>query len=416
MHCTDIATIMDEHRDARLTAAERSAVDAHLSVCADCAAAWQAQTELLALRVPPPPPTLLDDVLHATRTHASAAPRRSRAPIIIASALLAGAAVAAVTVTVMNLAERTPTGAEPVPTLTTAPPPSEAAASGEAADDTTTPRDARATSVELVETALNIVPIVRHPPEYPATAIERGLEGSVTLKFDVSTTGAVQNASVVDSTQPELDEAALRALSRWKFLPRIVAGKRVATRDQRTVIRFQLAPNAPANSPAPERTTPRSATTLRPDFPTFAAAVEVAWERFAVEDFRGAELQLDELRALYELEDSQQGNVWDFYAYLYTVQGNYDRAIDAYETAIAAFTRAGGARAVAPSSSLPLANLYYARHQYDMALRTLLAYKAHASAVQTPRGAPRFEDPGIDEFIARLRAIGVTEETLTPRR
>ena len=58
MNCTEVAAILDTHRSARLAAAERAAVDMHLSECDDCAAAWLAQSELLALRVPPMPATL----------------------------------------------------------------------------------------------------------------------------------------------------------------------------------------------------------------------------------------------------------------------------------------------------------------------------------------------------------------------
>ena len=62
-------------------------------------------------------------------------------------------------------------------------------------------------------------------------------------------------------------------------------------------------------------------------------------------------------------------DVWNFYGYLYTVEGNYARAIDAYETAVAVALRS---RFPTSGPYVPLANLYFARHQYDMALKTLL--------------------------------------------
>ena len=67
MSCNDIASILDTHRSTRLAPAERAAIDAHLVACADCAAAWHAHTELLALRVPPMPATLLERALLASR-------------------------------------------------------------------------------------------------------------------------------------------------------------------------------------------------------------------------------------------------------------------------------------------------------------------------------------------------------------
>jgi hypothetical protein len=80
-----------------------------------------------------------------------------------------------------------------------------------------------------------------------------------------------------------------------------------------------------------------------------------------------------------------------------------------YETGIAAYARAG---VRSQGSWLPLANLYYARHQYDMALRTLLTYKERLRGTPA-EGRPI---PAVDEFIARLRALGVTEATLPPPR
>ena len=120
------------------------------------------------------------------------------------------------------------------------------------------------------------------------------------------------------------------------------------------------------------------------------------------DDLRGAELALDELRATYQLTNFQLGEVWNMYAYLYTLEGNYDRAIDAYETAITAFARGGSSQ----GRWVELANLYFARHQYDFALRTLLRSQPVGS------GPPLRWSPEAAELIAKLSALGVTEETL----
>lgn len=52
--------------------------------------------------------------------------------------------------------------------------------------------------------------------------------GYVQLKFDVDTTGNTENIQVIES-QPEgvFDEAAVRALSKWKYNPKITNGKPV---------------------------------------------------------------------------------------------------------------------------------------------------------------------------------------------
>src|SRR5512134_16462 len=155
MNCDAIAAILDTHRSARLTAAERTAVDTHLISCEDCAAAWHAQNELLALRLPPVPATLLDRALRAARVQPISAPRRLRAPVVVASILLGGAALAGIAVVSltappsadtaqMPTSATPPTGTEgpaPAPPVTVPP-----AAAAQPGDDST--------SVELIETAL----------------------------------------------------------------------------------------------------------------------------------------------------------------------------------------------------------------------------------------------------------------------
>ncbi|KFN46655.1 energy transducer TonB [Arenimonas metalli] len=67
------------------------------------------------------------------------------------------------------------------------------------------------------------------PPRYPLTAMRRKLEGQVTLEFTVQPDGSVSSPRVVSAT-PEgvFDEAALVAVSRWRFepMPRAVTTRR----------------------------------------------------------------------------------------------------------------------------------------------------------------------------------------------
>lgn len=399
MNCTDVHTILDEHRDARLTAAERGAVDAHLIGCADCTAAWHAHGELLALAVPAMAPAFPDSVLSAIDSR-SRPTRHVRRGMIVATALFAGAALAAIGVMQSRTLRRHDSAPAVAATRAQTNSPSGPATVWDRA-----PKSAPAANSLPVDTTaidLFVAPIVRTPPDYPAAAIERGLEGSVTLQFDVTAQGTVENVSVVDSTEPVFEKAAADALAQWKYLPRIAGGKRVAAPAERTAIRFQLdrrpAPAAPLAEPSPPF-----------DFAGFDAALRVAWQRVASDDLRGAELQLDEARARFKLNGYQEGGIWDFYAYLYTVEGNYDRAIDAYETGIVAYG-SGGWRS--QGAWVALANLYLARHQYDFALQTMLRYKEAIRGTPGERGGTSVAD----DFIARLAALGVTQATLPPRR
>jgi len=415
MNCNDVAAILDHHRGAGLSAAERSAVDLHLCSCTDCAAGWHAQNELLALHVPAAP-ALLHDTMLAAITGLVASrpqPRRARGPIVIGSVLLAGAALAAVTlVTVM----RAPDDAAPAAAAASSSTPSAPAADAESPDaDAASPQaDELPTSVELVEIALAIAPIAIRPPDYPPDALARRLEGHVQVKFDVTTSGKVENVSVVESSDPVFDDSAVRAITTWRYLPRIRAGKRVASPGVHTILRFAMAPETGTATPAARQAADDVARVAPRANAEFSDRLVVALDRFAADDLRGAELQLDEMHAIYESERFR-ATLGNFYGYLYTVEGNYGRAIDAYEEAIVANARAGSPWV---GQWVPLANLYFARHQYDMALRTLLTHKrrlAEANA-RYPTRPPQPVAGEVELFIERLRALGVTEETLPPSR
>lgn len=55
---------------------------------------------------------------------------------------------------------------------------------------------------------------------YPPEAREAGVEGFVVVRYDVDAEGRVINARVVESTpRGVFDEAALAAVTRWRFRP-----------------------------------------------------------------------------------------------------------------------------------------------------------------------------------------------------
>lgn len=69
------------------------------------------------------------------------------------------------------------------------------------------------------------VPLVRVPPQYPIRAAERGIEGWVVLRFTITATGTVKSPVVLDAKPKRIfDRAAIRALKKWKYRPRIVDG------------------------------------------------------------------------------------------------------------------------------------------------------------------------------------------------
>jgi len=84
----------------------------------------------------------------------------------------------------------------------------------------------------------DLIPIVRIEPQWPREALVQGISGFVRLSFTVMEDGTVEPGSVevVDSKPPRLfDSAAKRAVTRWKFKPRIVDGKPVKRPAEQTI-------------------------------------------------------------------------------------------------------------------------------------------------------------------------------------
>jgi protein TonB len=55
-------------------------------------------------------------------------------------------------------------------------------------------------------------------PEYPRGAERRGLEGVVTVEFNIDASGKVSDVKVVAADQPGVfDEAAVEAVSQWEY-------------------------------------------------------------------------------------------------------------------------------------------------------------------------------------------------------
>ncbi len=84
------------------------------------------------------------------------------------------------------------------------------------------------------------LPIVRVAPAYPARAQSRGLEGYVDLSFTVTTAGTVRDPIVDFSTSSLFERAAIKAVLKFKYKPRVVDGVPVDVPGVKTRISFQL--------------------------------------------------------------------------------------------------------------------------------------------------------------------------------
>lgn len=85
------------------------------------------------------------------------------------------------------------------------------------------------------------VPLVRIEPDYPMRARQRGIEGWVHVRFDVNRAGAVTNAVVVASDPPRIfDEAAVHAILRWRYNPKIHNGSAVERKGLEVLLPFEM--------------------------------------------------------------------------------------------------------------------------------------------------------------------------------
>ena len=78
-------------------------------------------------------------------------------------------------------------------------------------------------------------------PVYPPDARSAGIEGQVTVRYDVSVQGTVVNLRVVEAEPGGVfDQAALEAVAQWRFRPPVVDGRNVALRDRVSTLEFLL--------------------------------------------------------------------------------------------------------------------------------------------------------------------------------
>jgi protein TonB len=86
-----------------------------------------------------------------------------------------------------------------------------------------------ATSLGVGGTDRDVVPLVQVDPDYPPRAKQQGIEGWVAVEFTITPVGTVDNARVIRAEPPFVfDRAALEAIRKWRYNPKIENGKAVS--------------------------------------------------------------------------------------------------------------------------------------------------------------------------------------------
>ncbi len=85
------------------------------------------------------------------------------------------------------------------------------------------------------------LPIVKVAPLYPPRAQSRGQEGWVLLEFTVTEVGTIRDPVVIEAEPPGVfDEAAKKAVLKFKYKPRVEGGKPIAVPKVQHLITFKI--------------------------------------------------------------------------------------------------------------------------------------------------------------------------------
>lgn len=93
------------------------------------------------------------------------------------------------------------------------------------------------------------LPIVKVPPEYPSTALSRGIEGFCTVVYTVTETGSTRDPEpipgecVTKDGKPTtvFNRASVRAALKFKYKPKVVDGKPVEVPGVKNRFTYELA-------------------------------------------------------------------------------------------------------------------------------------------------------------------------------
>lgn len=92
------------------------------------------------------------------------------------------------------------------------------------------------------------LPIVKVPPEYPSTALSRGIEGYCTVIYTVTETGTTRDVRPIpgecvtkDGQQTSVfDRVSVRAAAKFKYKPKVVDGKPIEVNGVKNRFTFEM--------------------------------------------------------------------------------------------------------------------------------------------------------------------------------
>lgn len=86
-----------------------------------------------------------------------------------------------------------------------------------------------------------LTPKVRINPTYPRPAAADGIEGYVTLTFDISAMGTTENIRIIEAKPRGMFErSARKALRKWRYSPKMVDNKPVGVHGETVTLEYRL--------------------------------------------------------------------------------------------------------------------------------------------------------------------------------
>ena len=85
-----------------------------------------------------------------------------------------------------------------------------------------------------------LVSLIRVTPDYPARALNNGLEGYAVVQFDVLADGSIANVFIVESSDKVFERPSIEAAKRFRFRPRVVDGIPQITTGLQNLFRFEM--------------------------------------------------------------------------------------------------------------------------------------------------------------------------------
>lgn len=83
-------------------------------------------------------------------------------------------------------------------------------------------------------------PLVRLEPQYPPRMLERGVEGTCDVQFDVTPEGNPTNVRILRCSNSGFESASIRAVERWRYQPRVQDGVAQWRRGVQTQFQFSI--------------------------------------------------------------------------------------------------------------------------------------------------------------------------------